>query len=124
LKDFGCASYVHDVSDTQNKLDAKSRKCCFVGYGDEAFNYRFWDDQNRKIIRSRNVTFIEYAMYKERSSAKLDITRPKSKNSEFLNLDKLSKSTIQREKKFVEVKLDEQRSLMDECDDEEFSKDS
>jgi hypothetical protein len=25
----------------------------------DAFGYRFWNDQNRKIIRSRNVTFNE-----------------------------------------------------------------
>jgi thermostable 8-oxoguanine DNA glycosylase len=25
----------------------------------EAFGHRFWDDQNRKIIRSRKITFNE-----------------------------------------------------------------
>jgi hypothetical protein len=40
----------------------------FIGYGDETFGYRFWDDQNQKIIRSRNVIFNEQVMYKDRSS--------------------------------------------------------
>ena len=31
----------------------------FIGYGDEKFGYRFWDEQNKKIIRSRNVIFNE-----------------------------------------------------------------
>jgi hypothetical protein len=44
LKVFCCTSYVHDESDTQSKLDAKSRKYFFIGYGDDAFGYRFWDD--------------------------------------------------------------------------------
>ncbi|RVW50266.1 Retrovirus-related Pol polyprotein from transposon TNT 1-94 [Vitis vinifera] len=38
----------------------------FIGYGDEKFGYRFWDEQNRKIIRNRNVIFNEQVMYKDR----------------------------------------------------------
>ena len=57
LKVFGCVSYVHVKSNDCSKLDAKARKCFFIGYGDEQFGYRFWDEQNRKIIRSRNVVF-------------------------------------------------------------------
>ena len=72
LKVFWCVSYVHIDSDARSKLDAKSRKCFFIGYGDETFGYRFWDDQNRKVIRSRNVIFNEQVMYKDRSSTKLD----------------------------------------------------
>ena len=69
LKVFGCVSYVYIKSDARSKLDAKSKKCYFIGYGDEAFGYRFWDDQNRKIIRSRNVTFNEMAVFKDGSNA-------------------------------------------------------
>ena len=57
LKVFGCVSYVHVDSDACSKLDAKSKICFFIGYGDEKFGYRFWDEQNRKIIRSRNMIF-------------------------------------------------------------------
>ncbi|PKI47865.1 hypothetical protein CRG98_031739 [Punica granatum] len=35
LKVFGCVS---------SKLDAKSVKCTFIGYGGDEFGYRFWDD--------------------------------------------------------------------------------
>uniref|UniRef100_A0A2N9G6Q3 CCHC-type domain-containing protein n=1 Tax=Fagus sylvatica TaxID=28930 RepID=A0A2N9G6Q3_FAGSY len=70
LKVFGCVSYVHIDSDARSKLDAKSRKCFFIGYGDETFGYRFWDDQNRKVIRSRNVIFNEQVMYKDRTVVK------------------------------------------------------
>lgn len=59
LKVFDCISYVYIESDAYSKLDANSRKCYFIGYGDKAFGYRFWDDQNRKIIRSRDDTFNE-----------------------------------------------------------------
>ena len=47
---FGCVSYVHVDSDACSKLDTKSKICFFIGYGDEKFGYRFWDEQNRKII--------------------------------------------------------------------------
>ena len=55
LKVFCCVSYVHINSDVHSKLDAKYKICFFIGYGDEKFGYRFWDEQNRKIIRSRNA---------------------------------------------------------------------
>lgn len=41
LKVFGCALYFHVESDAQSKLDGKSSKCFFIGYGNEAFSYRF-----------------------------------------------------------------------------------
>ena len=59
LKIFCCVSYVHIDSDTRSKLDAKSKICFFISYGDEKFGYRFWDEQNKKIIRSRNMIFNE-----------------------------------------------------------------
>jgi hypothetical protein len=52
LKVFGCVSYVLIDSDARSKLDPKSIKCSFIGYGTDEFAYRFWDYQNRKIVRS------------------------------------------------------------------------
>ena len=69
LRVFGCISYVHIDSAERSKLDAKSNKCVFVGYGGDEFGYRFWDYENRKIIRSRDVIFNEKVMYKDRSIA-------------------------------------------------------
>ena len=59
LKVFGCVFYVHIDSAARGKHDAKSKICFFIGCGDEKFGYRFWDEQNKKIIRSRNVIFNE-----------------------------------------------------------------
>ena len=59
LKVFCCVSYVHIDSDAHSKLNAKSKICFFIGYGNEKFGYRFWDEQNRKIFKSRNVIFNE-----------------------------------------------------------------
>ena len=40
-------SYVHIDFNARSKLDAKSKICFFIGYGDEKFGYRFWDEQNK-----------------------------------------------------------------------------
>ena len=59
LKFFCCVSYVHIDFAAHSKLDAKSKICFFNGYGDQKFGYQFSNEQNRKIIRSRNVMFNE-----------------------------------------------------------------
>ena len=94
LKVFCCVSYVHIDSDARSKLDAKSKICFFIGYGDEKFGYRFWDEQNRKIIKSRNVN--EQIMYKDMSTVVSDVAEIDQKKSEFVNLDELTESTIQK----------------------------
>ena len=66
----------------------------FIGYGDEKFSYRFWDEQNRKIIKSRNVIFNEQVMYKDKSIVVPDVIEIDQKKYEFVNLDELTKSTV------------------------------
>ncbi|MCI55029.1 hypothetical protein A2U01_0076279, partial [Trifolium medium] len=34
-------------------------QCLFMGYGNEQFGYRLWDPVVKKIIRSRDVIFLE-----------------------------------------------------------------
>ena len=96
LKVFGCISYVHIDSDACSKLNAKSKIYFFIGYGDEKFGYRFWDEQNRKIIKSRNVIFNEHVMYKDRSTVVSDVTKIDQKKFEFVNLDELTEYTVQK----------------------------
>ena len=96
LQVFGCISYVHIDSDARSKLDAKSKICFFIGYGDEKFGYRFWDEQNKKIIRSRNVIFNKQAMYKDRSIVVSDVTEIDQKKYEFVNLNELTESIVQK----------------------------
>ena len=53
-------------SNSRDKFDSKERKCYFIGYRSEMYGYRFWDNQNKKVIRSRNVTFNENLFYKDK----------------------------------------------------------
>ena len=63
LKTFGFEACAHIDSKNRTKLEAKSKKCIFVGYGIDEFLYRLWDFENLKII-SRDVIFNEKVLYK------------------------------------------------------------
>jgi hypothetical protein len=62
LKTFGCEAFVHIDKENRTKLEAKSKKCTFIGYGVNDFGYCLWDYENNKIIRSRDVIFNENVM--------------------------------------------------------------
>jgi hypothetical protein len=64
LKTFGCEAFVHIDKENRTKLEAKSKKCTFIGYSVNDFGYHLWDYENHKIIRSRDVIFNEKFMYK------------------------------------------------------------
>ncbi|CAH9070529.1 unnamed protein product [Cuscuta europaea] len=59
LKVFGCKAFAHVSKELRQKLDLKSNPCIFIGYGDEEFEYRLWDPEVKKVIRSRDVVFHE-----------------------------------------------------------------
>ena len=59
LRFFGCKAYVRVSKDERSKLDAKTRQCIFIGYGQDEFGYKFFDPVERKSIRSRDVKFME-----------------------------------------------------------------
>ena len=59
LRVFGCKAFVHIPKDERSKLDVKAKPCIFLGYGHEEFGYRLWDPLSRKIVRSRDVVFLE-----------------------------------------------------------------
>lgn len=60
LRVFGCKAFVHVPKDERSKLDAKARQCIFIGYGlDGEFGYRLYDPVQKKLVRSRDVVFIE-----------------------------------------------------------------
>ena len=60
LRVFGCEAYSHIPKEFRNKLEPKSRKCIFMGYGESGeMGYRLWDPESRKILRSNDVYFNE-----------------------------------------------------------------
>ena len=95
LKVFGCISYVHIDSADRSKLDSKSNKCVFIGYGGDEFGYRFWDYENRKIIRSRDVIFNENVMYKDRSAVESNSSSTDAETKEFAEFEEISRNDVQ-----------------------------
>ena len=59
LRVFGCKAFVHIPKDEWSKLEVKAKPCIFLGYGHEEFGYRLWDPLSRKIVRSRDIAFLE-----------------------------------------------------------------
>jgi len=58
-------------------LDSKFRRCVFIKYETDEYNYQFWDPEDHKILRHKDVIFNEQKMYKdlqtERSTLKNDL---------------------------------------------------
>ncbi|KAL5795724.1 hypothetical protein ACOSQ2_000544 [Xanthoceras sorbifolium] len=106
LRVFGCISYVHIDSAERSKLDGKSNKCVFVGYGGDEFGYRFWDYENRKIVRSRDVIFNENLMYKDRSIAESSSSTTEAETKEFAEFEEISGSDVQISPETVQEELD------------------
>ena len=59
LRVFGYKEFVHILKDERSKLDFKARPCIFLGYSHEEFGYMLWDPMSRKIVRSRDIVFLE-----------------------------------------------------------------
>ena len=55
MRTFGCESSTHIDKENRTKLEAKSKKCTFIGYEVNDFGYRLWDYENHKIIVSKGV---------------------------------------------------------------------
>ncbi|KAL5494293.1 hypothetical protein EMCRGX_G015594 [Ephydatia muelleri] len=48
LRVFGCQAFVHIPKDERKKLDSKSRRCIFLGYGVTTKGYRLYDPLKKK----------------------------------------------------------------------------
>jgi len=85
LKPFGCEAFVHIDKENRTKLEAKSKKCTFIGYGVKHFGYFLYDYENQKIIRSRDVIFNEKVLYKNQLQEK----KQEKENKEYSVLDEI-----------------------------------
>ena len=44
----------------RHKLGARSHKCLFLGYSNTSRAYQLYDEDNKKLIVSRDVVFLEF----------------------------------------------------------------
>jgi hypothetical protein len=59
LRVFGCVAYAKIPDARMNKLNDKSEKCIFVGYGDRRMGYKLYNLITNKVIMSKDVIFEE-----------------------------------------------------------------
>ncbi|GKD02797.1 retrotransposon protein, putative, ty1-copia subclass, partial [Tanacetum coccineum] len=62
--------------EAQDKLEAKSEKCLFVGYPEESFGYLFYKPKDNVVFVARRGMFFEREMIsKEESRSKIDLEK-------------------------------------------------
>ncbi|TGZ46672.1 hypothetical protein DBV15_10944 [Temnothorax longispinosus] len=59
LRMFGCKAFALQKGPGVTKLDPKGHEFVMVGYDSESKAYRLWERGTRRIIKSRDVRFIE-----------------------------------------------------------------
>lgn len=59
MRIFGCEAMVHLPQEKRKKWDPKAQKMIFIGYCDHSKGYRFIIPNSRKVIKSRDATFLE-----------------------------------------------------------------
>ena len=67
LCSFGSACFVLLQPHDHNKLEPRSRLCCFIGYGETQKEYRCYDPVSHRLCVSRNVVFWEHRSFVELS---------------------------------------------------------
>ncbi|RVW23478.1 Retrovirus-related Pol polyprotein from transposon TNT 1-94 [Vitis vinifera] len=74
LHSFGSACFVLLQSHEHNKLEPRSRLCCFLGYGETQKGYRCYDPVSHRLRVSRNVVFWEHRLFVELSHFRSSLT--------------------------------------------------
>ncbi len=59
LRVFGCKVFAHVPDEKRTKLESKSMPCVFLGYHEGTKAYRLMCVETKRIIKSRDVVFIE-----------------------------------------------------------------
>ncbi|KAG7548326.1 Integrase catalytic core [Arabidopsis suecica] len=63
LRIFGSVCYVHVFDSQRTKLEAKAKKCIFVGYDEQRKGWRCMDPETHKYVVSRDFVFDEVYSY-------------------------------------------------------------
>ncbi|RDX66527.1 hypothetical protein CR513_54694, partial [Mucuna pruriens] len=83
LRVFGCKAFVHVPKDERSKLVMKTRQCIFIRYGLDEYGYRMYDPVEKKLVRSRDVQFME--------------------DQTIEDIDKVKKSTLEKDNNLSEI---------------------
>ena len=67
FRSFGSTCFVLLQPHEHNKLEPRSRLCCFLGYGETQKGYRCYDPVSHHLCVSRNVVFWKHCSFVELS---------------------------------------------------------
>ena len=59
MRTFGCIAFAKVPDFQRTKLEPKATKCLFLGYCEGTKTYRLMSVETKKILRSRDVTFLQ-----------------------------------------------------------------
>ena len=90
LRTFGCEAFSHIDKENITKLEEKSKKYTFIGYGMNYFGYHLYDYKNHKIIRSKYVVFNQKEIYKDQLQKK----KHEKEKKEYTVLDEIIENEI------------------------------
>ena len=97
LKVFGCDALVHIPAEKRTKLEKKSMKCIFVGYPSGSKGYKLYNPETKKMIRSRDVIFLENsfqnALFINRKNPKELLSNTESSDSSVIHLEGTKEAT-------------------------------
>ncbi|XP_048481491.1 uncharacterized protein LOC105390889 [Plutella xylostella] len=65
MKVFGCKAMMHVPKERRLKWDSKSKEVIFLGYCTESKGYRLYDMKQKKVVKGRDVVFIEDSVKKD-----------------------------------------------------------
>lgn len=57
MRIFGCVAYAHVPNNLRKKLDDKSKKCIFLGYGEQSKAYLLYNPITRKVVINKDIKF-------------------------------------------------------------------
>lgn len=80
LKVFGCKAFMLDKSSRRSKFQPKGIECYMVGYSSESKAYRVYQPDQRKIIKVRDIKFLENCM--KNGNTKIEFFEPEPEEEE------------------------------------------
>jgi Reverse transcriptase (RNA-dependent DNA polymerase)/gag-polypeptide of LTR copia-type/Integrase core domain len=113
LKVFGSIAYAHIPKEKRKKLDNRAIKCVFLGYPEESKAYRLMELGSRKIIISRDVTFIsQKLMIQQEGDSVIESKQDVFNSTPELNEDQGTKS----KEDLYETFLDQEQEISEETE--------
>ena len=88
---------MHVAKDQRSKLDSKSKPCIFMGYSEDEFGYRLWDLVDKKVVRSRDVVFLEDKTIEDWKQQKSESTNQSTSTTIDLRPSEPTQSVVRRQ---------------------------